>query len=846
VEHRLVRTGRQVVTWLKPARRRIGVGLAFVFLLLLLLWQRCGLAGCPNVQQLTSYQPGGASVLYDIAGEPFADLAPIDHVVVSIDSLPAYVPAAFVAIEDKRFYRHNGVDYRRVVGAAIADIKARGFVQGFSTITMQLARNVWPDRLPGQQRTLKRKILEIRVARQIEREFEKREILELYLNHIYFGNGAYGIENAARTYFGKSARDLTLAQAATLAALPKSHVIYDPRRRPERARERRDLVLAQMLEQGHITAEQAERAKQTRLSVRRDPPKRREEPQIAPYYAEAVRRVLEDRFGEEVYTAPLKVYTTLDRNVQRIAEQELERQLRAAERGGFGRFEGDRYVPGDPPGEQTDYLQGAVVVLDPRTGAVRALVGGRDYRQSRFDRATRALRQAGSAFKPFVYAAALQEGYVASQQIKDAPLEAGEVRLSGGEVWDPREIGGQSEGFVSLRDALVRSKNLPTIRLAVDVGLDEVIATAAASGIRTPIPEVPSIAIGAAGVTPLQLAAAYTPFANEGNAVEPRFIVRIEDANGRLVWEPKPRIRRVLRPEVAYMVTDMLGDAVTRGTGAQAMRMGYRGPAAGKTGTTNDGSDVWFVGYTPDLVTAIWVGFDQPKPIVEDATGGRIVAPVWGRMMGRIYRDRGAPVSWVRPAGVVERRVDPPTGLLLHEGCRPRRGAPTTELFIEGTEPPATCPRGTPTNVRESVFVRAWNGISGTVRRFGRWVGGIFDGDEEKPVRRDRYLGAPPLPRAETLRAPTFDPRVLEPPPLEDSILPRVPDISAETTAVADSLLGVPVPADTLSRDSTLLRDSTLMRDSMFTRDSLVPLLPRVDTLRRDTTVRSDTMPNRR
>ena len=206
MEHRLVRTGRQVVTWLKPAKRRIGVGFAFVFLLLLLLWQRCGLAGCPNVQRLASYQPGGASVLYDIAGEPFADLAPIDHVVVSIDSLPAYVPAAFVAIEDKRFYRHNGVDYRRVVGAAIADIKARGFVQGFSTITMQLARNVWPDRLPGQQRTLKRKILEIRVARQIEREFDKREILELYLNHIYFGNGAYGIENAARTYFGKSAR----------------------------------------------------------------------------------------------------------------------------------------------------------------------------------------------------------------------------------------------------------------------------------------------------------------------------------------------------------------------------------------------------------------------------------------------------------------------------------------------------------------------------------------------------------------------------------------------------------------------------------------------------------------
>lgn len=818
MKHRLHEFGRKAGVWLKPMRRRVGVGIGVFLLLLLVLWQRCGISGCPNVQRLTSYQPGGASVLYDSDGKAFADLAPIDHVVVSIDSLPAYVPAAFVAVEDKRFYRHNGVDYRRVVGAAIADIKAGAFVQGFSTITMQLARNVWPDRLPGQQRTPKRKILEIRVARQIEREFEKNEILELYLNHIYFGNGAYGIENAARTYFSKSAKDLTVAQAATLAALPKSHVIYDPRRRPERARERRNLVLAEMLKQGHVTQDQAERARETRLVVRRDLPKRREEPEFAPYYAEAVRRMLEDRFGEDVYTAPMKVYTTLDRGLQRASEEELERQLRAAERGAFGRYRGPRYVSSDAPGEQTEYLQGAVVVMDARSGDVRALVGGRDYRQSRFDRATRAVRQAGSAFKPFVYAAALQDGYVASQHIKDAPLEANEIKLSGGEVWDPQNITGESEGFVSLRDALVRSKNLPTIRLAVDVGLDEVISTAEESGIRTTIPEVPSIAIGSAGVTPLQMAAAYTTFANEGNAVQPNFITRIEDANGNLVWEPKPNVRRVLRPEVAYLVTDMLREAVTRGTGTQATRMGYRGPAAGKTGTTNDGSDVWFVGYTPELVTSIWLGFDQPKPIVDDATGGRIAAPIWGRIMRREYAGGAVPKPWTKPERVIERRVDPATGLLLHEGCRPKRGDAVTELFIERTEPPATCPRGKATDLQDNLFVRAWNGVSGVARRFGRWVGDLFDGEEEKQ-RRDRYLGAPPLPRAETLRAPEIDPRLLEPPPINDSI--RVPDMSAETTAVSDSLLGVPVRLDTLGRDS-VLRDTIPVRDTVVRRDTIL------------------------
>ncbi|MBI4409006.1 MAG: transglycosylase domain-containing protein, partial [Gemmatimonadetes bacterium] len=327
----------------RPTVREALFGVAILLLLLWVAWERCGMRGCPNVERLASYQPGGASVLLDRAGRPFADLAPVERAVVSLDSLPAYVADAFIAVEDKRFYQHTGVDWRRVVGAALADLRARGFVQGFSTITMQLARNVFPDRLPGARRTLKRKLLEIRVAREIEGKFSKGEILELYLNHIYFGRGAYGIEAAAQHYFRRPARRLTLAQAALLAALPKSPSTYDPRRYAESARGRRNLVLALMAEQGRVHAEEAESARAARLGVRREPPPRQEPAGLGPYFAEVVRRELEDRFGDLVYTAPLRIRTSLDRRFQQAAEEELSRQLRAIEAGAFGRFHGPRY-----------------------------------------------------------------------------------------------------------------------------------------------------------------------------------------------------------------------------------------------------------------------------------------------------------------------------------------------------------------------------------------------------------------------------------------------------------------------------------------------------------------------
>ena len=729
----------------RTRRNRVLAGLSALCLLLGLLWQRCGIRGCPNVARLTSYQPGGATVLLDATGKEFATLAPVTHDVVPLSALPDYVPAAFLAIEDQRFYEHGGVDYRRVLGAVLADVRAGRFAEGFSTITMQLARNVWPDRLPGQRRTLRRKVLEVRTAYDIERRYSKNEILELYLNHIYFGEGAYGIEAASRNYFGKSAKSLTLSEAAVLAALPKSPTLYNPRRYRQRARERRDLVLQLMAEQGRIDAAEANAAAERRLTVRRESPRGREDPGPAPYFADAVRRVLEDRFGEDVYTAPMRVYTTLSPRMQRVAERQLEQQLKAIERGAYGRYEGKRYDPHVTPEDGLEYVQGAVVLMNAGTGDVKALVGGRDFMQSRFDRASQSRRQVGSAFKPFVYAAALAEGYAPSQLVSDSVLR---LELPGDEVWEPRNFDGEYEGAVTVREALVRSKNVPTIRLAADVGLADVTQLARRAGIRSELPSVPSVAIGTAGLTPLELTSAYTSFARLGTGVAPRLITRVEDANGRVIWRWRVEQREVMDSAVAYLVTDMLEEAVARGTATAVRAYGYRGPAAGKTGTTNDGADVWFVGYTPSHVATVWIGFDRPVPITDDATGNRLAAPVWARLMRELGRDAGTG-SWPRPSNLLELRVDPTTGLVLRDGCRPLRGSARTELFIEGHEPASTCPAGTPTVVERGLLARAGGWIARQWRGFGRWVIEHVGTEEPQPTPPEgEYLGVPRLPSA--------------------------------------------------------------------------------------------------
>ena len=661
-----------------PAVRVALIVAVAAVLLVALTWSRCGVRGCPDVRRLASYRPGGAPVLLDREGRPFGDLAPVEGELVTLRSLPKHVPQAFLAIEDRRFYEHGAVDWPRVAGALWANLRSRKVEEGSSTITMQLARNVFPEEIPGQERTLSRKLLEVRVALGIEHAFKKDEILEMYLNHIYFGNGARGIEAAARHYFGVHAKDLTLVQAALLAALPKGPGHYDPRRNPTEARERRNLVLSLMAEQRRVPAAAADRARQAPLGITR----RRVSgggPVFAGYFIEEVRRQLEELLGGDLYDQRLRIRTTLDVNAQRAAEQELERQLRTIESGALGRFR--------PQGDGV--LQGAVVMVGAVEGDVRAWVGGRDFRESRFDRVRGARRQAGSAFKPFVYAAALGDGHTLSEPLSDEPLR---VDQGGRRFWAPQNFDGRFEGTVTVREALVRSKNVPTVRLAQQIGTHAVAAFAEEAGIEPPISEEPSMALGTVAVSPLELTAAYTAFATLGTGVRPRLVVQVERPGGEVVWASEVESHRVLNPGTAYLVTDALREALQRGTGIAVRQAGFQGPAAGKTGTTNDGADAWFVGYDPELVATVWIGFDRTQSIVPKATGGRLAAPVWARILQRYYQGRPWPRPWAQPEGIVAAAVDPATGLALAPGCLPLTGTPYREIFISNMVPQQSCP----------------------------------------------------------------------------------------------------------------------------------------------------------
>jgi len=794
-------------------RLALGVVLAVGFALALVggaAWQTCGFQGCPDAARLAAYRPGGAPLLLDRQGQVIATLSPDDLPEVRLRSLPAYLAAAFLAIEDRRFLEHGAVDWRRVAGAFAANLRHGGVEQGFSTITMQLARNLFPLEIPGQERTAARKLLEIRVAQQFEARFSKPEILELYLNHIYFGNGARGIEAAAWQYFRQPASRLTLAQAALLAALPKAPTHYDPRHHPDQALARRNLVLARMTAQARVAPELAAAAAREPLGVRSPPERPRTRPTFARYFAEEVRRQLEERFGESLYTKPLRVWTTLDLEAQRAAEEELERQLRAIESGRLGRVakarggargggQGDKGSEAGEGGKSARDLQGAVVALEAASGDVLAWVGGRDYAASQFDRVSRARRQAGSAWKPFVYAAALARGIALSQPIADTPLV---VPLAGGGAWEPRNYDGTFAGRVTLRQALAQSRNVPTVRLAEAVGYDRIAALAASDGITSQVPLLPSMPLGTVAVSPLELTAAYTAFASLGWQVAPRVVLRVERADGTAIWSaPEPSRRQVLDPAVAYLLDDALREALASGSGAPGLPPGFAGRAAGKTGTSTDGKDVWFIGFTPAVVAGVWIGYDEPRPIADQATGGRLAAPVFRRLMTRLYAGRGAPQWWPPPPGVASWPVDPASGLVLSEGCAPADGAPAPrELFLTGHEPMSTCPGVTAaaSNLLEGTTEGVPAASSGEESQIeigparaagsaGEAGGGEAGGGEmgggagasagaaEEGQAGERAVAVPPSPDAVGRRAPPSVPSAPPPVPPSDANSPDEP-----------------------------------------------------------------------
>jgi penicillin-binding protein 1A len=659
-----------------------GVGLLVV--VLFVLWQRCGFSGCPDVDRLKGYMPDEASTILDQKGQEVGKLFLTRRVIVPLDTLPKHVADAFVAMEDRRFWKHNGVDWTRVFGAAWKNVKELGIEEGSSTITMQLARNAFPENLPWNKKTIWRKIGEARVATKIEDKFTKQEILELYLNQIYFGHGAYGIEAAAQEYFGKSAAKLTLAEAATLAAIPRAPSRLNPRSNREQSLAGRKVVLERMSQQELITEAQATEAGKQKIRLRQGQLKSNDR---APYFVEAVRRILEEQVGDAIYSEGYTIHTTLDLPLQIAVEDELRKQLTAIESGAYGRYRHTTYAVSKrdttSDEEGTPYLQAAAIFMDSRTGDVRALVGGRDYEDSQYNRATQSMRQPGSAFKPFVYAAAVSAGYPASHRLMDRPFR---LVLDRRNTWEPQNYDGSYAGVMTMRDALTYSKNIPTIRLAMEVGVDRVVDMARQLGLEGRIPNVPSVVLGAAEVSPISLTSAFSTFSTLGSHSQARFITRVEDRSGNVVWSQEPTSSRVLDPAVAYIVTTMLKDVVDRGTATAVRGAGFSGPAAGKTGTTNDAADVWFVGYTPRIVGTIWMGFDRRKTVLRGATGGELAAPVWGRVMRRAGEETG---DWLMPQGVEMRLVDS-FGNVYGDECPTMTGT-RHEYFMTGTAPVTSC-----------------------------------------------------------------------------------------------------------------------------------------------------------
>ncbi len=649
---------------------------------------------CPSLAGLEKFQPRQTSRLYAADGRFVAEIGLERRTLVRLDQIPKQVQNAFIAIEDKRFYSHGGIDYWRIIGAGFANLRARGISQGFSTITMQLARNLFPERINYRERTISRKLREVKVALAIERRYSKDRILELYLNQIYLGNGAYGVETASRRYFGKSVRDVNVAEAATLAALPKGPERYNPRRYPERAVQRRNTVLELMRRAGAISKADASLARAYPLRLAR---RRGGTGETAPYFVEYVRRLLDEKFGKQLYEQGLKVYTTLDLDLQGSAERALDRQLRAVESGQYGPFPHrtyESYIARASSGTMDEsgvspYLQGAFIALDPRTGALRALVGGRDFDDSKFDRATQALRQPGSTFKPIVYATAIQSGRPPSYIVDDARLEV--PQLDSTKPWIPQNFDLKFLGPMTMRRGFFESRNLIAIRVGMEVGEQSVVEMAKRFGITTPVPPYPSIHIGSADVYPLEMVTAYSVFANLGWRVSPMPITRVESAKGEVIWRPEPTIEQVLSRPEAWLMVDMMKDVIRKGTAAGSVGQYFHLPAGGKTGTTNDGGDVWFIGYTADLVAGVWMGLDKPQKIMANAQGGRLAAPAWTAFMREVYERKPAPPDWPRPKEIISRRIDEPTGLLHGPQC-PAEDA-YTEYFIPGTEPTKECPR---------------------------------------------------------------------------------------------------------------------------------------------------------
>lgn len=620
----------------------------------------------PEVQKLEEFRPSITTRVYSSENRMLAEFFLENRTPVTIDEVPETMIRALIATEDMRFYSHHGVDVRGILRAFYRNLRARRILEGGSTLTQQLAKVLFLT----SERNYARKFKELLLALRIEQRYTKREILSFYLNQIYFGNGAYGVEAAAQTFFGKPARDLTLPECALLAGLPRSPKYYSPIQAPENARKRRSYVLVRMAAAGMITPAEAEAADRAPLPARGMTAVKGPTP--APYFVEYIRQRVEERFGASIlYSGGLNIYTSIDDRLQAHAENSVRTWLATL----------DRTLKRPAADADRNPVQAAIIVLSPSTGRIVAMVGGRDFASSQFNRAWQAYRQPGSAFKPVVYAAALERGYSAADLLNDAPLT---VRLDARTTWTPENFTRTYRGNVTLRQALAQSLNIPTVRLLIALGIDETVRFARSLGIRSPLQAVPSLALGSSDVTLLELTSVYAAFANQGTRIDPVGILRITENSGRVLYENQAAAVQAMRPETAYLMTNLLKGVVEHGTGLKAKELGR--PVAGKTGTTNDYRDAWFIGFTPTLAAGVWVGYDNQRSLGPKATGARVALPLWMLFMRQALQG-AEPADFAVPEDILFRTIDPHSGLLSTDRC----GTSLREAFLPGTEPRRYC-----------------------------------------------------------------------------------------------------------------------------------------------------------
>lgn len=722
----------------------------------------------PKISSLKDYRPPVITTVYSDDSRKIAEFYKERRIVVPLSKLPAMLINAFIAAEDARFYQHKGVDLRSIIRAFFKNIEAGTIVQGGSTITQQVTKSFFLT----PTRSYRRKIREIILAYRIDKAFAKDEILFLYLNQIYLGHGAYGVEAAAENYFGKSAEALNLAECAMLAGLPQAPSRFSPFRHPERAKERQIYVLKRMITEGYIANTKATEAIHTELDIK---PRRNWYIEEVPIYTEHIRRYIEEKYGPDVlYKEGLKIYTAVNIEMQKVARSEVEKGLRALDkrqgyRGPIQHLEseeieafskehqaeqsilekgkiikgivvevndidntvtvrmgdyqgiiqiadmiwarkpdpeidysvskikhpGDALIAGDVilvkikdkikdtdlwqlALEQTPAAQAALLCIEAKTGYVKVMVGGRDFRESQFNRAVQSRRQPGSAFKPIIYAAALDKGYTPATVIIDSPIVFKDVERDF--KWKPRNYKEKFFGPTLFRKALAKSRNVITIKILQDIGIDYTIEYVGKLGITSKISEDLSIALGSSGVSLLELVNAYSVFANYGQLVKPIFITKIVDRDGNLIDVVMHEKKRVIEEKTAYIMTNLLEGVVKHGTGWRVKAL--KRPVAGKTGTTNNLYDAWFMGYTPQYITGVWVGFDDEGELGKNETGSRAASPIWLGFMKKVLKDKPVRVFRV-PKGIVFHKIDAETGLL----AIPESEKIIFECFKEGTAP---------------------------------------------------------------------------------------------------------------------------------------------------------------